>query len=62
MVMEVSPLIRKLDHLYPLSDHEKRVLGDAFVSVVQFSRAEDVIREDDCPTSCNLLHSLKMTF
>ena len=53
--MEFSPLIRKLEHLYPLSDDEKDVLQGAFVNVVSFASDQDIIREDDCPHSCNLL-------
>ena len=53
--MELGPLIRKMDHLYPLSEAEKDILKGAFSSVVAFASDQDIVREDERPTSCNLL-------
>jgi CRP-like cAMP-binding protein len=53
--MEFGPLIRKLEHMYPLSYDEREVLQGAFVKVIEFASDEDIVREDDCPTSSNLL-------
>jgi CRP-like cAMP-binding protein len=53
--MDFSPLVRKLEHLYPLSSAEMDVLKGAFSNVVAFASDQDIVREDDCPTSCNLL-------
>ena len=53
--MDLSPLIRKLEHYYPLSAAEKDVLKGAFSNVVTFASDQDIVREDDCPTNSNLL-------
>jgi CRP-like cAMP-binding protein len=50
-----SPLIRKLEQLYPLTPEEKRVLESACTRQLQFGPDEDMVREGDKPSNCNLL-------
>src|SRR5688572_1515333 len=61
MHMIFGPLVRKLDHLYPLDDAEKKALEESCRAVVKFDARQDIVREGECPTSCNLLLS-GMTF
>ena len=50
-----NPLIRKLDHLYPLTAEEAAVLQSACSRVLQFGADEDIVREGDRPKECNVL-------
>jgi CRP-like cAMP-binding protein len=50
-----SPLIRKLEQLYPLTPEEKSVLETACTREVRFAPDEDMVREGDKPSDCNVL-------
>lgn len=50
-----SPLIRKVEKLYPLNSEEKRVLESACARQVLFEPDQDMVREGDKPSDCNLL-------
>jgi CRP-like cAMP-binding protein len=50
-----SPLIRKLEQLYPLTHEERSVLESACTRQLQFGADEDMVREGDKPSDCNLL-------
>jgi CRP-like cAMP-binding protein len=50
-----NPLISKFDHLYPLTADEQSALEGAFSRVVYFEADEDVVREGERPSECNVL-------
>jgi CRP-like cAMP-binding protein len=50
-----NPLIRKLDHLIVLSNEEKNVLMSACSITKQLPADEDIVRDGDEPSDCNLL-------
>jgi CRP-like cAMP-binding protein len=54
-VPTTNPLIRKLSHLIILSDVEKNVLTSACSQIKQLGADEDVVRDRDEPSDCNLL-------
>src|SRR5687768_16972939 len=55
MAENANPLIRKFEHLYPLTAEEKTVLANACSRTVQVAADEDIVREGDSPNSSNLL-------
>jgi len=48
-------LIRKLEHIAPLSDEDKQVLIGAVARTRLLGSDEDLIREGDRPTDCHLI-------
>ncbi|HWT30257.1 MAG TPA: Crp/Fnr family transcriptional regulator [Propylenella sp.] len=50
-----NPLIRKFEHLYPLTAEEKRVLDSVCARTERFHADHDVVRIGDMPKECNLL-------
>jgi CRP-like cAMP-binding protein len=52
---QFNPLIRKLEKLFPLTSEEKDVLQASCSRVIQFNGDQDVVREGDQPSDCNLL-------
>jgi CRP-like cAMP-binding protein len=50
-----SPLIRKIEHLIVLSNEEKNVLLSACSITKRLGSDEDVVRDGDEPSDCNLL-------
>jgi len=50
-----NPLIRKLDHLFPLGGDELQILESACSRVVQFRADQDIVCDGDRPKACNLL-------
>lgn len=50
-----NPLIRKLDHLYPLAPDETALLEGICTSTLNFDAGEDLVLEGDQPRECNLL-------
>jgi CRP-like cAMP-binding protein len=50
-----NPLIRKIEHLIVLSNEEKNVLMSACSITKQLKADEDVVRDGDEPSDCNLL-------
>jgi CRP-like cAMP-binding protein len=50
-----NPLIRKLDHLFPLSGEELQILESACSRIVQFHADQDIVCDGDRPKACNLL-------
>jgi CRP-like cAMP-binding protein len=50
-----NPLIRKLEHLFPLNPEEKEVLDRACSRTLQVGVDKDLVREGDKPSDCNLL-------
>lgn len=55
MVQHPNPLLRKLEHLHPLSETEKRVLESACRRTLALAADRDIVREGDRPGDCNLL-------
>jgi CRP-like cAMP-binding protein len=55
MSAQQNPLIRKLDHLFPLTPEEKSLLDGLCTQTSRFDADEDLIRDGDRPTDCNLL-------
>jgi CRP-like cAMP-binding protein len=51
----VNPFIRKLDHLFRLTAEERRVLEGACSRTVEYRADQDIVREGDRPSDCNLL-------
>jgi CRP-like cAMP-binding protein len=49
------PLIRKLEHVAPLSGEEKQVLIEAVVRTRDLHPDEDLIREGEQPTDCHVI-------
>lgn len=52
---QTNPLVRKLARLYPLESEEEVALLAAFARTVQVAADQDIIREGDRPSECNLL-------
>ena len=52
---QLSPLIRKFEHLYPLTAQEQAALDGAFSRVLSFGADEDIVSEGDRPSECNVL-------
>lgn len=50
-----NPLIRKFEHLYPLTAEEQGVLQGAFSRVIYFEADEDIVLEGEKPSECNVL-------
>jgi CRP-like cAMP-binding protein len=50
-----NPLIRKLDHLFPLTREEVHILESACSRIAQFGADQDIVRDGDRPKDCNLL-------
>jgi CRP-like cAMP-binding protein len=48
-------LIRKLEERDTLSDEEKQVLNKVVSRVVEFGADQDMVRDHDRPSECNLL-------
>jgi CRP-like cAMP-binding protein len=48
-------LIRKLEHVAPLSDDDKQVLIGAVVRTRDLRSDEDLVREGDRPTDCHII-------
>ena len=51
----IDSLIRKLDHLGPLSDAEKQTLTSVLLEFDIFEADVDLIHAGDCPTDCKLI-------
>ena len=51
----MSPLIRKLEQLFPLTSEERELLEAACSRAIQMDGDQDVVREGDQPSDCNLL-------
>ncbi|MFC1458472.1 Crp/Fnr family transcriptional regulator [Microvirga arabica] len=45
-----SPLVRKLESIFPLDDHERQALLDLPMQVAAFKEGQDVVREGDRPS------------
>ena len=50
-----NPLIRKFEHLYPLTAEEQAALEGAFSRILQFDDNEDLVLEGDRPSESNVL-------
>jgi CRP-like cAMP-binding protein len=55
MPIHSDALIAKLQHMYPLTDEEERVLQGAFSHIENVPRDRDIVREGSHPTQCSLL-------
>jgi CRP-like cAMP-binding protein len=55
MTAHLTPLVRKLDRLYPLTEEEKQVLGSLSVHRVELPADTDIVREGDQPAESSLL-------
>jgi CRP-like cAMP-binding protein len=55
VALDPNPLIRKFEHLYPLTSEEQRALENAFSRIVELGADEDIVCEDDKPAECNAL-------
>jgi CRP-like cAMP-binding protein len=53
----MNPLIRKMERLFPLTFQEKEVLERACSHIVNTSAQQDLVRDGERPTRCNLLLS-----
>ncbi|HEX2146408.1 MAG TPA: Crp/Fnr family transcriptional regulator, partial [Pseudorhizobium sp.] len=51
----MSPLIRKLENLFPLTEPERRVLEHACSQTVAFRADQDIVLDGDRPGHCNVL-------
>src|SRR5829696_5561355 len=59
----VSPLIRKLDSIFTLSDDERQAILDLPLQVTNIKADQDIVREGDRPSrSCALLEGFACTF
>jgi CRP-like cAMP-binding protein len=50
-----NPLSRKLQYLYPLTSEEQSAVERAFSRTLDFEADEDIVREGEKPTQCNVL-------
>ena len=50
-----NPLIRKFEHLYPLTAEEQSVLEGAFSRILYFGADEDIVCEGERPSESNVL-------
>jgi CRP-like cAMP-binding protein len=55
MLASFNPLIKKLQHVHPLSSEEIQILENACSRTVQFGAHRDIIREGDQPEECHVL-------
>ena len=51
----MSPLIRKLEQLFPLTSEERELLAASCSPAIQMDGDQDGVREGDQPSDCNLL-------
>ncbi|HLM20878.1 MAG TPA: Crp/Fnr family transcriptional regulator [Propionibacteriaceae bacterium] len=59
----VTPLIRKLESIFTLSDDERQAVLDLPLQVMHLKADQDIVREGDRPTrSCALLDGFACTF
>src|SRR5688572_9151216 len=54
-IAQTNPLIRKLEHLFPLTSEEEEVLVRSCSRTVEIRADQDIVREGDKPSDCNLL-------
>src|SRR5215210_8554827 len=60
---QVSPLIRKLESIFTLSEDERRAILDLPLQVTTIKADQDIVREGDRPSrSCALLEGFACTF
>ncbi len=60
---EYSPLVRKLDSIFTLTDDERQVLLNLPMQVVVIKEGQDIVREGDSPSrSCLLLSGFTCTY
>jgi CRP-like cAMP-binding protein len=50
-----NPFIRKLEQLFPLTPEEKDLLQSSCSRTLEFRADEDIVREGEQPSDCNLL-------
>jgi CRP-like cAMP-binding protein len=50
-----NPLVRKLDHIFPLTSEEKALLDSVCTRTLDFEANEHLVLDGDRPTDCNLL-------
>ncbi|MFL5155023.1 MAG: cyclic nucleotide-binding domain-containing protein, partial [Microvirga sp.] len=50
-----TPLVRKLDSIFALSDEERSALSRLPGSVLEIAADHDVVREGDAPSECCLI-------
>src|SRR3954447_10317526 len=55
MLASFNPLIKRLQHVHPLSSEEIQILENACSRTVQFGAHRDIIREGDQPEECHVL-------
>ena len=51
----ITPFIRKLEQLFPLTPEEKDLLQSSCSRTLEFRADKDIVREGEQPTDCNLL-------
>jgi CRP-like cAMP-binding protein len=51
----ISPLVRKLDSIFSLSEEERSALADPPMQVLELRADQDIVREGDRPSRCCLL-------
>jgi CRP-like cAMP-binding protein len=50
-----NPLVLKFDRLFPLTTEEKAILEGACARIATFATDQDIVRDGDRPSECNLL-------